>query len=191
MASSLSAVLFRRQHGGEDLQETRMSDLMIGRAYSNWPRYNRTLRDTVAGLTEEQLGLKPSPDRWPMWATLGHCACQRVFWLCDFGREPGAETTPFPNAGYDCPGDDDLEHVLGADALAEAFDSTFRIIEGCLGRWTLDMLDEEIRHPEWRGNWVYTRGSVMQRVFAHDIYHSAEVNEILATAGLPLIDLWD
>ena len=27
--------------------------------------------------------------------------------------EPGAETTPFPNAGYDCPGDDDLEHVLG------------------------------------------------------------------------------
>ena len=83
-------------------------------------------------MTEEQLALRPSPDRWPLWATIGHTACQRVFWLCDFAGEPGAETTRFTNAGYDCPGDDDLEHVLDADALAEALDSTFRIVEHCL-----------------------------------------------------------
>jgi hypothetical protein len=41
-----------------------------------------------------------------------------VFWLCDFTGEPGAETTPFTNAGYDCPGDDDLEHELSGEALA-------------------------------------------------------------------------
>jgi hypothetical protein len=109
-----------------------------------------------------------------MWAALGHAACQRVFWLCDFAGEPGAEATPFPNAAHLCPGDDDLEHVLSAGALGEAFDSTLQIIGGCLGRWTLDMLDQEIRHPEWRGFGVYTRGSVIQRVFSHDVYHSAE-----------------
>jgi len=38
---------------------------------------------------------------------------------------------------------------------------------------------------------VHTRGAVIQRVFAHDIYHSAELNESLGTAGLPLIDFWD
>ena len=77
-----------------------------------------------------------------------------MFWLCDFAGEPGADTTPFTNAGYDCPGDDDLEHVLSAADLVEALESTFRIVEGCLDRWTVDMLDEVLRRPEWDGSWV-------------------------------------
>jgi uncharacterized damage-inducible protein DinB len=168
-----------------------MSDLTIRPAYSKWPDYNRRLRDVVAGLTEQQLERRPSPERWPLWATVGHLACQRVFWLCDFAGEPGADTTPFTNAGYDCPGDDDLEHVLSADQLAAALDSTFRIVEAALERWTLEMLDEEIRRPEWDASWVHTRGSVIQRVFSHDVYHVAELNETLGVAGLPLVDLWD
>jgi len=169
----------------------KMTDLPIRPAYTKWPDYNRALRDVVASMTEEQLAIQPSPERWPLWATVGHLACQRVFWICDFAGEPGAETTPFTDAGHDCPGDDDLEHVLSPDALAEALDSTFRIVERCLDRWTLDMLDEEIRRPHYGPDWVHTRGSVIQRVFAHDIYHSAELNEALGKAGLPLIDFWD
>jgi uncharacterized damage-inducible protein DinB len=168
-----------------------MSDLTIRPAYSKWPDYNRRLRDVVADLTEEHLARRPSPERWPLWATVGHLACQRVFWLCDFAGEPGADTTPFTNAGYDCPGDDDLEHVLSADQLAAALDSTFRIVEAALERWTLEMLDEEIRRFEWDASWVHTRGSAIQRVFSHDVYHVAELNETLGVAGLPLVDLWD
>jgi hypothetical protein len=168
-----------------------MSDATIRPAYSKWPEYNRRLRDVVAAMTEEQLALRPSPERWPLWATVGHTACQRVFWLCDFAGEPGAETTPFTNAGYNCPGDDDLVNVLGPDALAAALDSTFRIVESCLDRWTLDMLDEEIRRPEWDESWVHLRGSVIQRMFSHDVYHCAELNGTLGPAGLPQIDLWD
>lgn len=48
-------------------------------AYSSWPAYNQRLRDAVAGLTAGQLAIAPSPDRWPLWATLGQVACQRVF----------------------------------------------------------------------------------------------------------------
>ncbi|MDQ3881180.1 MAG: DinB family protein [Chloroflexota bacterium] len=142
-------------------------------------------------MTEEQLAIQPSQERWPMWATIGHAACQRVFWLCDFAGEPGADTTRFTDAGNNCPGDDDLETVLSAGELVEALDSTFRIVDNCLDRWTLDMLDEEIRRPEWDASWVHTRGSVIQRVFAHDIWHSAEVNEALVIAGLPQIVFWD
>jgi hypothetical protein len=163
----------------------------IRAAYSKWPEYNRRLCDVIAGMTDEQLAMTPSPARWPLWATVGHTACQRVFWLCDFAGEPGAETTPFTNAGYDCPGDDDLEHLLGADALVLALDSTFRIVQGCLDRWTLDMLTEELRRPEWDDSWVHTRGAVIQRVFSHDVYHTAELNETLGHAGFPQIDLWD
>jgi len=168
-----------------------MSNLTIRPAYSMWPKYNRRLRDVVAELTVEQLAIKPAPDRWPIWATVGHLACQRVFWLCDFAGEPGADTTRFTNAGNNCPGDDDLKNVLSADQLVEALDSTFRIIESCLDRWTLDMLDEELRRPEWDGTWVHTRGAVMQRVFSHDVWHCAELSGTLASAGLPQIDLWD
>jgi uncharacterized damage-inducible protein DinB len=168
-----------------------MTDLTIRPAYSSWPLVNRRLRDVVASLSDDQLVLQPSPDRWPVWATVGHLACQRVFWLCDFAGEPGAASTPFTNAGYECPGDDDLEHVLGPQALAAALDSTFRIVEGVLDRWTLDMLDVEIRRDDFGPDWVHRRGAVIQRVFSHDVYHCAEVNETLGAAGLPLIDLWD
>lgn len=168
-----------------------MSNPTIRLAYSKWPEYNRRLRDVVAALTDNQLELRPAPERWPLWATVGHAACQRVFWLCDFAGEPGADTTPFTDAGHNCPGDDDLEHVLNADALVAALDSTFRIVESCLGRWTLDMLDEEIRREDYGPDWVHTRGSVIQRVFSHDVWHCAELNEALGTAGLRQIDLWD
>ena len=142
-------------------------------------------------MTEEQLAIHPTPERWPLWATLGHTACQRVFWLCDFAGEPGADTTPFTNAPYNCPGDDDLKNVLSASTLAEALDSTFRIVESCLDGWTLDMLDEELRRPEWDASWVHTRGSVLQRVFSHDVYHTAQLNDTLGAQGLPQVDLWD
>jgi hypothetical protein len=165
--------------------------MSIRPAYSSWPRYNRRLREVVAGLSDEQLALRPTPDRWPVWATIGHTACQRVFWLCDFAGEPGAETTRFTDAGHNCPGDDDLENVLDAGQLVEALDSTFRIVETCLDRWTLEMLEEEIRRPDFGPDWVHLRGSVLQRVFSHDVWHCAELNETLSRAGLPLIDLWD
>jgi uncharacterized damage-inducible protein DinB len=168
-----------------------MTHLTIRPAYSKWPEYNRRLRDVVRALTEEQLAAKPSPERWPLWATIGHTACQRVFWLCDFAGEPGKETTPFTNAANDCPGDDDLEHVLTAAELSEALDSSFQIVERCLDHWTMDMLEEELRRPEWDETWVHTRGSVIQRVFSHDVWHCAELNESLRTAGLTQIDLWD
>lgn len=167
-----------------------MSDLTIRAAYSSWAMVNRRLRDVVAALSEEQLALRPAPDRWPLWATVGHLACQRVFWLCDFAGEPGAATTPFTNAGYDCPGDDDLEHVLGPQALAAALDSTFAIVGDVLDRWTLATLGEEIRREDFGPDWVHTRGAVIQRVFTHDVYHCAEVNETLGRAGLTQVDPW-
>jgi len=160
-------------------------------AFRVWPEYDRRLREVVGAMTAEELAIKPSPDRWPLWASIGHLACQRVFGLCDVAGEPGAETTAFPNAGFDCPGDDDLEHVWEADALVDALASSFRIIEGCLDRWTLDTLGEEIRIDDWGGEWARTRGDMLARTFAHDVWHITELNEALGVAGLRQVDLWE
>ncbi len=159
-------------------------------AYSKWPAYNRALCGAVAGLSAEQLNLRPLEERWPLWATIGHLACQRVSGLCGLLGEPGAEDTPFPNALYHCPGDEDLEHVLNAEALVAALDSTFAIVERCLDTWTPEMLSEQIRRTFDDEEVVVVRGEVIAGAFAHDIYHCAEINEILGRAGLPQINLW-
>jgi uncharacterized damage-inducible protein DinB len=167
-----------------------MSAPTIRTAYPSWPLYNRRLRDAVAGLSEEQLAFRPSPDRWPLWATVGHLACQRVFWLGVAADAPGAATSPFPDSGNTCPGDEDLEHVLSAADLAAALDATFAIVEWCLDRWTAADLAEVMAHPEWGPGRDHTRGFCLERVFAHDLTHLAEVNELLRLAGLPQVDPW-
>jgi hypothetical protein len=168
-----------------------MTEASIRPAFSTWPDHNRRLVEVVGALTDEQLAARPAADRWPLWATVGHLACQRVFWLCDFAGVSGAETTRFVNAAYECPGDDDVEHVLDASARTEGLASTFAIVERCLDSWTLPMLAETLRCPEWDASWTQPRGAVPQRVFAHDVYHAAELNETLGRVGSPLIDLWD
>ena len=72
----------------------------------------------------------------------------------------------------------------------QALDATFRIVEQCLDTWTLEMLEEEIRPAEDETR-VHTRGFVLERVFSHDVYHVAELNEALGIAGLTQIDLWN
>jgi hypothetical protein len=165
----------------------------IRAAYPTWAETNRRLRDAVASMTEEQLATRPSPERWPMWATIGHLACQRVFWLCDFAGEPGAAESPFPNAGFDCPGDDDLDTVWSAAQLADALERTFAIVERALDTWAPESLEEVIdRSKDWGDpGRVHSRGWVISRAYGHDIWHIGEVNEARSRAGLPAIDIWE
>src|ERR671919_351247 len=133
----------------------------IRSAYSMWPQYNRRLRDVVAAMTDDQLAIRPAPDLLPIWATVGHTAAMRVYWLCE---------------------------VVGE--LGEALDSTFRIVEGCLDRWTPDMLDDEIQRDYAGTVQMHTRASILQRLLTHEAYHCGELSQTLGIHGLPQIDLW-
>lgn len=158
-------------------------------AYDMWPQYNRRLRDVIGAMSPKELALRPSADRWPIWATVGHSAGARVYWLCDIVGEPGVETTPLDNpaeAGWE----DDLGHPRDADELVHALDTTFAIVERCLDRWTMDMLADEIGREYGGTVQVHTRGSILQRLFSHDAYHCGELSQTLGMFGLPQIDLW-
>ena len=166
-----------------------MSTPTLRSAYDMWPQYNRRLRDVIAAMTDEQLAIRPSPDLWPIWATVGHTAGARVYWLCHVAGEPGAETTPFTDpSGFGW--EDDLNHPRDAGELADALDSTFGIVDGCLDRWTPAMLADEIHRDFRNEQQAHTRSSIVQRLFSHDAYHCGELSQTLGIAGLPQIDVW-
>lgn len=157
--------------------------------YDMWPQYNRRMRDVIGSMTHEQLAVRPSPERWPIWATVGHTAAARVYWLCNVIGEPGWEDTPFDPSSEEG-WEDDLDHPRSATELAEALDSTFGLIEAALDRWTPEMLADRIERRYLDRTQVHLRGSIVQRLFSHDAYHCGELSQTLGIHGLPQIDLW-
>jgi uncharacterized damage-inducible protein DinB len=158
--------------------------------YDRWPQYNRRLTEIVGAMTDEQLAIRPAPDRWPIWATVGHTAGTRVYWLCNVLGEPGAATTPFPDPTALDGWEDDLDHPRGAGELVTALDTTFAIIDRCLDVWTPAMLDEVVERPLGDQRQLHSRSSIVQRMFSHEAYHCGELSQTLGIHGLPQIDLW-
>lgn len=158
--------------------------------YADWAGYNRRIVEAVGRLTPEDLALTPpGSDHWPIWALLAHTAGTRVYWLCHVLGEPGAETTPFTDPsgmGWE----DDLATPRSAAELVHAYESSWRIVAGCLERWTPAMLGETFRRPGSAGTQVHTRQSVLLRMISHDAYHVGEVNLILGANGRETIDPW-
>ena len=161
----------------------------IVRLYADWQRYNDRI---IAGLRDrsaEELGLRAAPDYWPIWAIAGHAAGARVYWLCSVFGEPGAETTPFTDpTGFGW--EDDLATPRRAGELVRAFESSWRIVAGCLERWTPAMLDETARREGRGGVQLHTRQSVLLRLITHDAYHAGEIALTLGIHGRDPLDLW-
>ena len=163
--------------------------MSIRRFYDRWPQYNRRLTEVVRAMTDEQLAIRPSPDGLPIWATVGHTAGTRPYWLCDVLGEPGRQATPWPDPVSDG-WEDDLDHPRGSAELVAALDSTWAIVEGCLDRWTPDMLEQTIERRYADQVQVHSRASILQRMLTHDAYHCGELSQTLGIHGLPQIDLW-
>jgi uncharacterized damage-inducible protein DinB len=166
-----------------------MTVISIRPFYDRWPQYNRRLTDVVAAMSDAQLAIRPAPDRWPIWATVGHTAGARVYWLCAVLGEPGAETTPFNDPSGEG-WEDDLEHPRGADELVTALDTTWAIIDRCLDRWTPAMLQETVERVIGSERQMHSRASIVQRLLTHEAYHCGELSQTLGIHGLPQIDLW-
>jgi uncharacterized damage-inducible protein DinB len=158
--------------------------------YADWAGYNRRTVEALGAMSTEDLALAmPAADHWPIWALFGHNAGTRVFWLCHVFGEPGAETTPFQDPsgmGWE----DDLATPRSAKELVGAYESSWRIIAGCLDRWTPAMLGETFRREGRTGVQIHTRQSILLRMINHDAYHVGEVNLILGAHGREMIDPW-
>lgn len=164
--------------------------MSIRRFYDRWPQYNRRTTEAVRGLSAEDLAIRHGPYDWPLWATVGHNAGARVYWLCGVLREPGATSTPFPDPLSSEGWEDDLSHPRSAAELVWALESSGAIIEHVLDTWSPEMLDEEIERIYGEARQLHTRASILQRLLTHDAWHAAQVSDALALHDLGDIDLW-
>jgi hypothetical protein len=163
--------------------------------YADWAGYNRRWIEGLARLTQEDLALRVhaardgGDDPWPIWAVAGHCAGTRVYWFCEVFGEPGADATPV--GGDAMYWEDDLSHPRTSAELVGAFESTWRICEGVMRRWTPDSLDVAARRESARRPpEVHTRQSILLRMISHEAYHLGEVNLVLGSNGREPINPW-
>ncbi|MGH8914248.1 MAG: DinB family protein [Acidimicrobiia bacterium] len=162
----------------------------VARFYEPWGIYNERMVEVVRRLSAEELQLSPAPGGWPVWATVGHTAGARVYWLCGVFGEPGAETTPFPDAVTGVGWEDDLDTPRAASELTGALESSWEIVDGCLQRWTPESLFEQFEAQAGKKTQVHTRQAVLIRLLSHDAYHCGELSQTLGIHDLPQIDLW-
>jgi uncharacterized damage-inducible protein DinB len=157
--------------------------------YEGWERHNRQLHQRIPELPPSILDFRPAPEAWPVWAIVAHLAGARVYWLCGVFKEPGLESVTFSSASGEG-WEDHLDVPRGALELAGAIDASWRIVNGCLERWTPAMLSETFPRQGASGMQSHSRASVLTRLVSHDAYHAGEVSLVLGMHGLPAIDLW-
>jgi hypothetical protein len=105
-------------------------------------------------------------------------------------HEPGADTTPFPDAVTGFGWEDDESTPRSAAELIVALQSTWALVAGCLDRWSPAMLGEEFSREINGQLQVHTRQSVIMRLISHDAYHCGGISQTLGAHGLSEIDLW-
>jgi DinB superfamily len=164
--------------------------MSVAAIYEGWQKTQAHLMNRLPKLGPQELALRASPEGWPIWAIVSHLAGARVYWLCGVFKEPGADTTPFSDPFGDG-WEDHLDAPRGPEELTFAVESSWRIVESCLARWTPEMLSEVFTRE--RGSEVqrHTRHSVLTRIVMHDAFHCGEVSSLLGAHGFASMDPWD
>jgi len=168
----------------------RAPGMSVAAVYEGWQRTQARLVHGLPALGPDQLQLRASPEGWPIWAIVSHIAAARVYWLCGVLKEPGAETTPFPDPNGDG-WEDHLDVPRRSDELLIATNSSWQIVESCLERWTPEMLSEAFTRERAGKLESHTRQSVLTRLVMHDAFHCGEVSALLGAHGLPSMDPWE
>ncbi len=163
-----------------------------------WHDHQDQLLACLRPLTEEQLELRPSPEHWAIWQLASNMAGARAHWFHEVLGEGDpsirdrfrvATTTvpglPIEDAGWE----DDEDHPRSATDLAGAFEVTWALIHGCLGRWTGDDLAVEFVREYGGRRRSVSRGWVVWHLVEHELRHGTEIALILRAHDLPTLDL--
>ena len=152
--------------------------------YQGWPEYQRLLTQAIAPLIPEQLALRATPGQQPLWFLGAHIISARSHWFRGWMGEGDPSLDPLDRW------DNDGASPRTAAELVEGLEVTWRVIAGCLDRWTVEDLAETftLERPN-RPLIPRSRGWILWHVLEHDIHHGGEVSLTLGSHGLPALAL--
>ncbi len=153
-----------------------------------WHNYQKHLSKALARLTPEQLALRAAPHLRSIEELAHHIIAVRAGWFSYQLEEGGEELRAFTTWG------EPLRPPRCAQELASGLDSTWRVIQDVLERYTLADLRSTVQ-DEWNGKLsTLSRGWVIWHVLQHDLHHGGELAYSLGMHGLAALsntDLYD
>ena len=125
--------------------------LTLAPFYRGWEEYQWLLIGALAPLTAEQLAIHASPGQRPIWLIATHIIGTRIGWFQGWMGEGDPSL-----AELDLWDADDAPPRSAAEII-HGLETTWAMIQGCLDRWTPDMLDDEFTRERPRGLVTRTR----------------------------------
>jgi uncharacterized damage-inducible protein DinB len=147
--------------------------------YTAWKAYQDRLAAALSPLTAEQLALRAGPGLRSIGQNAMHIVGCRAGWFTyTLGENGDAEVNAI--ASWDDPD----APARSAAELAQALESTWRLIADCLARWS--PTDMELTFPDdWDGEQVQlSRAWIVWHVLEHDLHHGGEISLTLGMHGL-------
>lgn len=151
--------------------------------YKGWDEYQRMLVQALAPLSSEQLTLCAAPAQRPIWLLAAHIIGTRVGWFQNWMGEGDATLASFD------PWDADGAPPRTAADLITGLEATWRMIQGCLDRWTPAMLSDPFTQTRGDRSKTHTRQWILWHIIEHDLHHGGELCLTLGIHGLPTPDL--
>jgi uncharacterized damage-inducible protein DinB len=149
--------------------------------YAGWQEYQSKLRAALAPLTDVQLGLRVAPDLRSVEEVVTHMIGARARWFqVDEDAEDFAEY-----ARWDSPS----MPVRSAQELVTALDTTWRLMQEAIARWTPEEWQQAYPGDEPGDPPVITRKWILWHLIEHDLHHGGEVSLTLGLHGYAAPDI--
>jgi uncharacterized damage-inducible protein DinB len=158
--------------------------------YQGWGGFNQSLVKVIAPLSAEQLALPTAQHHWSLGQAVQHLVANRAWWFHQWLGVGGADMDLLANW------DGEGELVRSADELVAALESTWKMVEGGLTRWTVANLGDIIQPPatlteEERGIFgPLSRQEIIWHVLTHQYHHAGELAAGMGWHGLPTLSGW-
>jgi uncharacterized damage-inducible protein DinB len=151
--------------------------------YKNWAAYQALIVKALGPLSEEQLALRVAPHMRSAGQIARHMVGARAFWLHRVMGEGGDEIAALAAWNrLNAP-----EH--SAAELAAGLETTGRLIQDCLARWTNADMEYVLKGVSDGEQYADVRQWIIWHLIEHDLHHGGEFSLTLGMHGLAAPDL--
>src|SRR5581483_314688 len=143
----------------------------LASCYKGWDEYQYHLVQALAPLSSEQLALRAAPHLRSVSLIARHIIGARARWLSNtlkLGDEDLVSLGTWDDPGHP---------VLSAADLVRGLETTWRVIQDALRRWTIADLEAVFHDKDEQGEEeTFTRQWVIWHLIEHDVHHGGEIS---------------